>query len=431
MKKSLLALAAMGAFTSVAQAQSSVTVYGVIDEGFAGGNTRSSNGTVAVNGAAPNTLTAANGTTGVVKKTGFGVTGAAESTNRIGLRGTEDLGGGLSAFFTYEAKMDVENGGSIGLFSTTRQAFVGLKQNGIGAGSFGAQNTVIYDAVLATAATGVNNVTGSLVDNISATGAAGTAAYQTGLATSSGYNTRINNSLVFKSDRFAGFNVRAMIVASGSDTTQTANGGAAAGTGGVAKVSGQALGLDYTWQKLNLTANYQQFTQSANANAMTTVPIIFGASATGAGGSLATAGTNVRDSGQYYAATYDFGILKAYAQYVNRKAQVDSNPLYFSKFTAQQIGVRSYITPTIEAWAAGSVGKYSSLPVIVTTGTAYTPGQANLAAMQVGANYWLSKRTNLYAIYGQMASSNVALSAIGNTTSANVNNYAVGVRHTF
>jgi predicted porin len=32
MKKSLLALAAMGAFASAAQAQSSVTVYGVIDE---------------------------------------------------------------------------------------------------------------------------------------------------------------------------------------------------------------------------------------------------------------------------------------------------------------------------------------------------------------------------------------------------------------
>jgi predicted porin len=182
---------------------------------------------------------------------------------------------------------------------------------------------------------------------------------------------------------------------------------------------------------LNLTANYQQFTQSSNANAQTTAPVLFGASVSGAGGSLATAGTNVRDSGQYYAATYDFGILKAYAQYVNRKAQVDSNPLYFSKFTAQQIGVRSYITPTIEAWAAGSVGKYASLPQIVTTGTAYTPGQSNLAAMQFGANYWLSKRTNLYAIYGQMASSNVALSSIGNTNSANVNNYAVGVRHTF
>jgi len=35
MKKSLLALAAMSAFAGAAQAQSSVTVYGIIDAGFA------------------------------------------------------------------------------------------------------------------------------------------------------------------------------------------------------------------------------------------------------------------------------------------------------------------------------------------------------------------------------------------------------------
>lgn len=34
MKKSLLALAALGAFAGVAHAQSSVTLYGIIDEGF-------------------------------------------------------------------------------------------------------------------------------------------------------------------------------------------------------------------------------------------------------------------------------------------------------------------------------------------------------------------------------------------------------------
>lgn len=51
MKKSLLALAAMGAFVGAAQAQSSVTVYGILDVGFAkiegvnGGNSTTSNPT--------------------------------------------------------------------------------------------------------------------------------------------------------------------------------------------------------------------------------------------------------------------------------------------------------------------------------------------------------------------------------------------------
>jgi len=82
MKKSLLALAAMGAFASVAQAQSSVTVYGVIDEGYVGSNVRQGLG-----GAVNTTACTMNGTKG-------GFTSGAESTNRIGLRGSEDLGGG-------------------------------------------------------------------------------------------------------------------------------------------------------------------------------------------------------------------------------------------------------------------------------------------------------------------------------------------------
>ena len=437
MKKSLLALAAMGAFASVAQAQSSVTVYGVLDEGYVGGNVRNSNGTVATTGATA--ASTADGKTGVVKKTGGGFAAGAESTNRIGVRGSEDLGGGMSAFFTYEAKMDIDGGSGTattsdsGLFSTTRQAFVGLKKNGIGSFALGTQNTVIYEAVLATDPTGTNNMAGSLT-SMRTTGAAGGAVYQTGLGGDTAYATRQRNSLTLKSDEFAGFKARAIILASSNNTTNTTSATAStAGVGGQNNVSGYGLGVDYTWQKLYLTANMQNFKATNNSLATTTAPVIFGATVSGAGGSVNASGSNVQDNGQFYAATYDFGILKAYANYINRKMSQDTNTSYFSKFTAQQIGVRSFITPTVEAWIAGSVGKYSSLPQIVSTGAgaAYTPGQANLTAMQVGANYYLSKRTNLYAIYGQQGSSNVALSATGNTTSANVNNYAVGVRHTF
>ena len=38
MKKSLLAVAAMTAFAGAAQAQSSVTVYGILDVGYVGSN---------------------------------------------------------------------------------------------------------------------------------------------------------------------------------------------------------------------------------------------------------------------------------------------------------------------------------------------------------------------------------------------------------
>ena len=42
MKKSLLALAAMGAFAGAAHAQSSVTVYGILDMAYSSVNTKSS-----------------------------------------------------------------------------------------------------------------------------------------------------------------------------------------------------------------------------------------------------------------------------------------------------------------------------------------------------------------------------------------------------
>ena len=136
------------------------------------------------------------------------------------------------------------------------------------------------------------------------------------------------------------------------------------------------------------------------------------------------------DKQTYAAATYDFGILKAYAQWIGRKIQNDttiaSSSLYAGSQlnrTAQAIGVRSYITPTIEAWASLGNGKW--------TGPAASSGQpasASFVGYQLGSNYYLSKRTNLYAIYGQEQTSQSTTIAGSGSSS---NQYAVGVRHTF
>jgi predicted porin len=87
MKKSLLALAVLGAFAGAAQAQSSVTVYGVIDGGIR-----------------HQTNTDAAGNSSVAQGD------SAYKTNRLGFRGTEDLGGGLNAFFTLESEVNPSNG---------------------------------------------------------------------------------------------------------------------------------------------------------------------------------------------------------------------------------------------------------------------------------------------------------------------------------
>lgn len=84
MKKSLLALAALTAFAGVASAQSSVTLFGIVDvsvtSGKSGGNS--------LKGVASDQL----------------------NSNRLGFRGVEDLGGGLKAGFWIEGAMSPDNG---------------------------------------------------------------------------------------------------------------------------------------------------------------------------------------------------------------------------------------------------------------------------------------------------------------------------------
>jgi predicted porin len=97
--------------------------------------------------------------------------------------------------------------------------------------------------------------------------------------------------------------------------------------------------------------------------------------------------------------------------------------------SATVIGVRGYVTKTVEAWASGGMGSYTGGRIIaggqVTNGL--TP-KTSIAAYQVGANYWLSKRTNFYGMFGtNTSSSNNAMIGAGGS----VSQAAVGVRHTF
>jgi predicted porin len=100
MKKSLLALAALTAFAGVASAQSSVTLFGVIDA-----NVR-------------NVKTSA-GSLKTLSTDGMG-------SSRLGLRGVEDIGGGLRAGFWLEGSVNVDVGGG----AKTAATQVGSGANG-------------------------------------------------------------------------------------------------------------------------------------------------------------------------------------------------------------------------------------------------------------------------------------------------------------
>jgi len=444
MKKSLLAVAALGAFASAAQAQSSVTVYGLLDLGYMGSTFRAAN-----NGASGTSA----GVVGQQTTSGFGT--GAESTSRLGFKGTEDLGGGLSAFFTIETALTPNNQQSISISGNTanRQTFAGLKKNGIGQFALGTQYTTIHNAVAATDPGLQNNMMGNVIyDKTTAnqTSFYTQATYSTaGTANTSGqqdntsYTVRANNMLSLQSDTFAGFQGNAFYVLNNQNNNQTTT--VTTGAGGTTEIKGGStnhtawgLGGNYTWQKLLVTANFQQFTDKAPS----TISNVTGAYTSGypvmnGFGGTTVPGTNAKDNQQYYAATYDFGILKAYVQYVNRKTMDVNNPNNYVARTAQQIGVRSFVTPTVEAWASTGTGKYT-----VSSGSANTnyfvagassigSNAANFGGFQLGSNYWLSKRTNLYAIYGQQRTSNQNYVLNANPTSYNSNNYAVGMRTTF
>lgn len=126
MKKSLLALAVLGAFAGVAQAQTSVTIYGSFDAGVRYQSSQTANGN---------------------SKLTMGSNGTYNS-NRIGFKGVEDLGGGLNAHFDLETGFNSGTGelnnASNMLFQ--RSAFVGLGGQW-GSLDLGRQYTVAFKTV--------------------------------------------------------------------------------------------------------------------------------------------------------------------------------------------------------------------------------------------------------------------------------------------
>ncbi len=145
MKKSLLALAALSAFATAAQAQSSVTVYGVLDVNYVSSE---------VNKAGTNSAMGDHGL----------------STGRLGFRGTEDLGSGLKAEFQLETKLGISTG-STGATATnnelfTREAWVGLNSAKLGAirvGTSDVTSAQVIDSIVGQA--------GNFSDNTSDIGA--------------------------------------------------------------------------------------------------------------------------------------------------------------------------------------------------------------------------------------------------------------------
>ncbi len=134
MKKTLLTAALVAGFASVAHAESSVTLYGLVDGGV-GYNTQKTTWSGDFGG-------------GSYKTRGFEFKNGVKNGNRWGLKGTEDLGNGTSAIFQLESGFDLGNGNSAQggrLFG--RKAIVGLTGESWGTLTLGRQYNAADDFV--------------------------------------------------------------------------------------------------------------------------------------------------------------------------------------------------------------------------------------------------------------------------------------------
>ena len=170
MKKSLIALAVLAA-SGAAMAQSSVTLYGVVDTG----------------------LTYSKGDESV-----YGMTHVGGNVNsRLGFRGVEDLGNGLKATFNLEAGMGVDDGNNYMDKDSNGMAFrrtstVGLAGN-FGEVRLGRMLTSSYLAV-------------SRYDAFGDTGIGASLAWNGG---QTGYAARTENAISYSSPNFSGFKIGA------------------------------------------------------------------------------------------------------------------------------------------------------------------------------------------------------------------------------
>lgn len=150
MKKSLIALAVLGSFAGAASAANTVTLWGKVDTAYTSGSEKTTFG----------------GNVGGVQlqqastksKTGVKMSDADES--RIGIKVSEDLGNGLSAFVRLEGAMTSDVGSSVGF---GRETVIGLKGN-FGSVYFG-RSTAPMDAVTIGAGNRAGDMGGTIADN--------------------------------------------------------------------------------------------------------------------------------------------------------------------------------------------------------------------------------------------------------------------------
>ncbi|WP_440532786.1 porin [Variovorax sp. YR566] len=373
MKKSLLVLAALAA-CGAASAQSTVTLFGVVDAAYRNVSNKSES-------------TNPFGPFYSVKASRTELANSGLNSSRLGFRGVEDLGGGLSASFWLESPITNDDGAT-GLSNFSRRSTVSL------AGSFGEIRlgrdktaTVLNEEQFDPFAdTGIG---GSLIIDANETSVSGT-----GYGSNSTYKRAGNMVQYFLPRNLGGFygNVGYSL----HELTRTSPDSVA---GADKTNTGRHIGgrVGYAAGPLDVAASYAQ-----NDTSFTTGT---GAAAVARPGKIKTFNLG---------ATYDFGVAKLFGEYSRSKDQRDPLNVFTRvpdvDLTGYLIGVTVPIGPG-QIRASYSQVKYdfNRVPVLGVV-NAPDPKSNKLA---LGYVHNLSKRTALYGTIARVSNKNGAGNTVG------------------
>lgn len=324
MKKSLLALAVLGAFAGAASAQTNVTIYGLVDAGIQRTDTDNSGARWALDG-------------------------GIQSGNRLGFKGSEDLGGGLSAIFTLESGFTLDDGQhDQGGRLFGRQAWVGLN-GGFGTVKFGRQYAPLYTAVAAVDPFGTG-LAGDLMETVNV------------------YGLRTDNTVNYS-------------LAAGPFSGQIAYSfGEVAGD----KSANRQVGLSFGYANgpINAVIGYHnQENGTGTANARTT----------------------------FVGGTYNFGVAKAHASYADNRgdAKADAIGTRLGIVAPAVAFDETFKSRDFMLGVSAPVGAGSVLASFQRKDHKDSDFEYDLIA--VGYEHNLSKRTNLYTSYGHGQVSNTGI----------------------
>jgi predicted porin len=391
MKRISVAVLLLSGFSGAAVAQNSVTLYGVVDEGLMFNNN--------AKGARQYAL----------------VSGSA-SGSRWGLKGTEDLGGGLSTIFDLEGGFNSSTGalGQNGdIFG--RQAYVGLASPTYGTLTLGRQYPTGYDYV------------GSLTASPQwALGGAGFGAHPSDLDNLDG-TYRLNNAVKYKSANFRGFSFGALYSLGGVAGNFTKNQAYSVGAG--YNNGPLIVAAEYSSAKNPNFALYGNKANDSTTGSNMSGPVISGF-ATAGSQDVAAVGAN------YQLGSATLGLVYSHTSFNDLGATPVTGvtgPAFKGKavFNIVEANAKYMLTPALQLAAAYSYTAGSSLAG--KSGAKYNQ-------VDLGIDYFVSNRTDLYVVgiyqvaSGHDSTGGDAVAQIAFTTQSTSNRQFVtvaGIRHKF